>query len=65
MRQNFARISREFRIKHLSVGDVLRKERDTPGSDYGELTARNMEEGVTSPMELTRHLLNGAINATR
>lgn len=49
----------------LSVGDVLRNERDTPGSKYGELIARNMEEGRIGPMEVTVHLLNGAINATR
>ena len=60
-----AKIAREFQVKHLSVGDVLRNERDTPGSKYGELIARNMEEGRIGPMEVTVHLLNGAINATR
>ena len=60
-----AEVTREFQIKHLSVGDVLRNERDTPGSKYGELIARNMEEGRIGPMEVTVHLLNGAINAAR
>ena len=44
---------------------MLRNERDTPGSKYGELIARNMEEGRIGPMEVTVHLLNGAIDATR
>ena len=48
---------------HLSVGDVLREERDTLGSEYGELIARNMEAGRIGPMEITVTLLERAMRA--
>ena len=60
-----ANIARNFYVKHLSVGDVLRTERDTPGSPYGETVARNMEEGRIGPMNLTVELLKNAIEAAR
>lgn len=60
-----ANIARDFYVKHLSVGDVLRTERDTPGSAYGEIIARNMEEGRIGPMNLTVELLKNAMEAAR
>ncbi|KAL9100918.1 MAG: hypothetical protein Q9163_003778 [Psora crenata] len=54
-------LSQEFRLQHLSVGDVLRAERDTPGSEYGELIAHNMQEGKIGPMEVTVKLLHNAM----
>jgi UMP-CMP kinase len=31
------RINKEFKFTHLSAGDLLREERRTPGSQYGEI----------------------------
>ena len=56
-------LARDFRVQHLSVGDVLRNERDTPDSQYGKLIARNMEAGRIGPMEVTVELLGRAIQA--
>lgn len=58
-----AKLARDFHVHHLSVGDVLREERDTPGSEYGELIARNMDAGRIGPMELTVTLLERAVRA--
>lgn len=58
-----ARLVQDFNMYHLSVGDVLREERDTPGSEYGELIARNMEAGRIGPMEITITLLERAMRA--
>ena len=57
------KLAREFHMYHLSVGDVLREERDTLGSEYGELIARNMEAGRIGPMEITVTLLERAMRA--
>lgn len=56
-----AMLAQEFQLQHLSVGDVLRAERDTPGSQYGELVAHNMYEGKVGPMEVTVKLLHKAM----
>lgn len=58
------RLAQDYSLQHLSLGDVLRKERDTPGSEYGELIARNMEQGRIGPMEVTVSLLRKAILAS-
>lgn len=58
-----AKLAQNFHMYHLSVGDVLREERDTPGSEYGELIARNMEAGRIGPMEVTVKLLARAVRA--
>lgn len=58
-----AKLARDFHMYHLSVGDVLREERDTPGSEYGELIARNMRAGLIGPMEITVTLLERAMRA--
>ena len=58
-----AKLARDFHMYHLSVGDVLREERDTPGSEYGELIARNMGAGRIGPMEITVTLLERAMRA--
>lgn len=57
-----ARLARSFRLQHLSVGDVLRKERDTLGSEYGPIIARNMEEGRVGPKEITVKLMSKAMD---
>ena len=56
-----ANIARDFNVQHLSIGDVLREERDTPNSEFRELIARNMQAGRIGPMEVTVRLLVRAI----
>lgn len=56
-----AKLARDLNVQHLSVGDVLREERDIPHSQYGKLIARNMEAGRIGPMEVTVQLLGRAI----
>ena len=58
-----ARPAQQFHIRHLSIGDVLRAERDRPGAQYGKLIARNMEEGKIGPVEVTVKLLEMAMQA--
>lgn len=55
------RLAHDYHLEHLSLGDVMRKERDTPGSEHGELIARNMRQGKIGPMEITVSLLRKAI----
>ena len=47
----------EFGFVHISVGDLLRKERDTPGSEHGALIAHNMRESILIPPEISVTLL--------
>ena len=56
-----ANMARDFNVQHLSVGDVLRQERDTPNSEFGELISHNMQAGRIGPMEVTVQLLGRAI----
>lgn len=56
-----AKLARDFHMQHLGVGDVLRQERDTPNSEFGELISHNMQAGRIGPMEVTVRLLQRAI----
>eukprot|EP00158_Paraphelidium_tribonemae_P005648 Partr_v1_DN27445_c1_g1_i2_m71973 putative adenylate kinase len=61
-------IVRDFHFVHLSAGDLLRAERNRPGSQYGELINNYIKEGQIVPMEITIKLLEAAMtesNATR
>ena len=51
----------EFGFKHLSAGDLLRAERNTPGSKFGEMIERNIREGTIVPVEVTCGLLEKAM----
>ena len=51
------RIKSEFKFTHLSAGDLLRAERKTPGSQYGEIIEKNIVEGKIVPSEITVMLL--------
>ena len=48
-------------ICHLSAGDCLRKERDTPGSEHGDMIRRFIKEGLIVPVEVTVSLLKRAM----
>lgn len=50
-------IVREFGFVHLSAGDLLREERNTPGSQYGELIDQRIKDGLIVPVEITCKLL--------
>ena len=56
------RLTQEFGFAHLSAGDLLREERDIPGSKYGELIDWHLKEGVIIPVEITCSLLEKAMN---
>lgn len=47
----------KFQYVHLSAGDLLREERNTPGSAYGELIENHIRNGSIVPVEITCSLL--------
>ncbi|XP_022239109.1 UMP-CMP kinase-like isoform X3 [Limulus polyphemus] len=56
------KIVNEFGFVHLSAGDLLREERNTPGSEYGELIENHIRNGTIVPVEITCNLLENAMN---
>lgn len=54
-------ICKEYGYVHLSAGDLLRKEQDTPGSQYGQLIADHIKNGTIVPVEITCSLLENAM----
>lgn len=52
---------RDYQFVHLSAGDLLREERNRPGSKYGELIDNYIKEGLIVPMEITIALLERAM----
>jgi len=52
-----AKIVQEFQYVHLSAGDLLREERNTPGSKCGELIESHIRNGTIVPVEITCSLL--------
>ena len=58
-----ANLVRDYGFKHLSAGDLLREERDRPGSEFGEMIETYITEGQIVPMEVTIQLLENAMNA--
>lgn len=54
-------ICEEFGYKHLSAGDLLRAERNSPESKYGEMIERHIQEGKIVPVEVTCSLLERAM----
>ena len=59
-----SRLAQEFYVEHISVGDVLRAEIDSPESRYGPIIKKNMEEGRIGPIEITVELLHNAISVS-
>lgn len=56
-----AKIVEKFKYVHLSAGDLLREERNTPGSAYGELIESHIRNGTIVPVEITCSLLAKAM----
>ena len=54
-------IQRQFDFTHLSAGDLLREERKTPGSKYGETIEKYIVDGKIVPSEITVMLLETAM----
>lgn len=59
------KIVKEFNFVHLSAGDLLREERNKPGSEYGELIERHIKEGSIVPVEITCSLLERAMQESK
>lgn len=55
------KIVENFGYVHLSAGDLLREERNRPGSQYGELIETHIKEGIIVPVEITCSLLENAM----
>ncbi|QPG77140.1 bifunctional uridylate/adenylate kinase [Brettanomyces nanus] len=51
----------QYHFVHLSAGDLLRAEQKDPDSQYGELIADCIKEGIIVPQEITIALLRKAI----
>jgi UMP-CMP kinase len=51
----------KFGYHHLSAGDLLREERQRPGSEYGELIETYIRDGKIVPVEITCNLLKRAM----
>merc|ERR1711872_508151 len=56
-----ARIVEKFGHVHLSAGDLLRAERASPGSQYGELIEHHITNGTIVPVAITCSLLERAM----
>lgn len=54
-------ISKEFDFVHLSAGDLLREERQRPGSEFGEMIEEKIRNGLIVPVEVTCSLLHKAM----
>lgn len=57
-------ISKEYGFVHLSAGDLLREERQRPGSEYGEMIEEKIRNGEIVPVEVTCSLLHKAMQAS-
>ncbi|TPX35707.1 hypothetical protein SmJEL517_g01885 [Synchytrium microbalum] len=55
------RLVRDFGFVHLSAGDLLRAERERPGSQYGDLINNTIKEGKIVPSHITIGLLYNAM----
>jgi UMP-CMP kinase len=55
-------VSEKFKYTHLSAGDLLREERQRPGSEFGELIERYIREGAIVPVHITVNLLKRAMD---
>ena len=57
----FVFIFQKFGYVHLSAGDLLRAERTSPGSKFGELIETHIKNGTIVPVEITCSLLEKAM----
>lgn len=58
------KIEKEFGFVHISAGELLRRERQTPDSHHGELIDNYINEGKIVPAEITCKLLEKEISST-
>lgn len=54
-------IAKEYDFVHLSAGDLLREERQRPGSEYGEMIEEKIRNGEIVPVEVTCSLIHKAM----
>ncbi|XP_068620295.1 UMP-CMP kinase-like [Battus philenor] len=54
-------ISKHYGFVHLSAGDLLREERQRPGSLYGEMIEEKIRNGEIVPVEVTCSLIYQAM----
>lgn len=54
-------IAKEFDFVHLSAGDLLREERQRPGSEYAAMIEEKIRNGQIVPVEVTCSLLHNAM----
>lgn len=57
-----AKIVDQFGYVHLSAGDLLRAERNRPGSELAEMIEENIKAGRIIPVAITCTLLEKAMN---
>lgn len=57
-----AKIVENFGYVHLSAGDLLRAERQRPGSEVGEMIENYIKEGKIIPVAITCSLIEKAMN---
>lgn len=56
-------IVEKYNFVHLSAGDLLREERNTPGSPYGSLIETHIRNGTIVPVEITCSLIERAMHS--
>ena len=49
------------KLVHLSLGDILRDERDKPSSKWGDTLQKNLKEGLIGSKEMVVELLQGKL----
>jgi len=57
-----ARISEKYGYVHLSAGDLLRAEKSSPGSKFGDLIQEHLKNGTLVPTSITCSLLERAMH---
>lgn len=58
-------IVEKFKFEHLSAGDLLRMEKNTPGSPFGSLIEEHIKNGTIVPAQITCSLLERAMRMSR
>ncbi|XP_015600645.1 UMP-CMP kinase isoform X2 [Cephus cinctus] len=59
------KIVKKFGYVHLSAGDLLREERERPGSEFGDLIENHIVNGTIVPVEITCNLLDRAMQESK
>ncbi|KAA0203310.1 hypothetical protein HAZT_HAZT001962 [Hyalella azteca] len=60
----YCHCEQEFGYVHLSAGDLLREERSSDGSEFGELIEKHINDGTIVPVEITCSLIERAMKAS-